>query len=380
MRLYLRLLIYFGAFNYCMLSSQNLILNEGFEEHRRCPGEKGTSIYSNISDCRNWFNPTHASPDYFNRCAIDGLYKIPSNYCGNQEPLSGDAYVGLGLFPSEGYSEYVSTKLKEKILPEKKYCFLLHACLPNKAYLATNEIDFALTKEKIKSSSKSLFANIRHVALTSENMLNQKGKWITLNGIIDGSKYEGCTYLTIGWFNLENRMFNLKKAIKHNLYEIYYYIDDVSLFEIKDSAKCSCDESKTEAAKDSVKIEFVKSYYDSTSVNALELRNITFENGKSTLLSDSFYELDKLVSYMKTHFNAALELYGYTDNSGREKDNESLSESRVKTVANYLIQHGVEPNRITYRGLGSKNPLVPNDTEVNRAKNRRVEFRIVLLR
>lgn len=59
---------------------------------------------------------------------------------------------------------------------------------------------------------------------------------------------------------------------------------------------------------------------------------------------------------------------------GEEQDNLKLSEERVKSISDYLIKNGIDAKRISYKGFGSNNPLVPNDTDINKAKNRKVEF------
>ena len=65
---------------------------------------------------------------------------------------------------------------------------------------------------------------------------------------------------------------------------------------------------------------------------------------------------------------------GYTDNSGAEAINISLSNQRAQTVANFLIAHGVAGAQLVVKALGSANPVAPNDTAEGRAKNRRVEI------
>jgi len=74
-----------------------------------------------------------------------------------------------------------------------------------------------------------------------------------------------------------------------------------------------------------------------------------------------------------------INIRGYTDDApmpptGRFKDNWELSSIRALNVLRYFMKHGIEPTRMTATGLADLNPLAPNTTEENRAKNRRVEF------
>lgn len=104
--------------------------------------------------------------------------------------------------------------------------------------------------------------------------------------------------------------------------------------------------------------------------------NLNFEFNKSVILPESFASLDELASVM-AQTTWSLKLLGYTDNKGSDSYNLKLSENRAKAVKDYLINQGIDQNRIQSKGYGSANPIAPNDTDENRAKNRRVEFQII---
>ena len=67
---------------------------------------------------------------------------------------------------------------------------------------------------------------------------------------------------------------------------------------------------------------------------------------------------------------------GHTDDTGTEKHNLQLSEHRARAVAEYLLDKGIDPNRIQHTGYGSAKPVMNNDTATGRLKNRRVEMLI----
>ena len=108
----------------------------------------------------------------------------------------------------------------------------------------------------------------------------------------------------------------------------------------------------------------------------LPLNNLFFEKGKATLLPESFPELDRLAEILKQNTRIHIELGGHTDNIGRLEDLLALSQSRVQTVKDYLVKNGIASTRIEGKGYGSAHPIEKNDTEENRLKNRRVEFKI----
>lgn len=85
--------------------------------------------------------------------------------------------------------------------------------------------------------------------------------------------------------------------------------------------------------------------------------------------------LQKLAEVMKSHANVTkLRIEGHTDNTGSVKHNDKLSKARADAVAKWLGQHEIDEKRLVTVGFGSKKPMKPNDTEANRAQNRRTEY------
>jgi outer membrane protein OmpA-like peptidoglycan-associated protein len=112
---------------------------------------------------------------------------------------------------------------------------------------------------------------------------------------------------------------------------------------------------------------------------AIQLNNILFDQGKADLRLESKAELDKIVSFLRENSTAEIELSGHTSSEGDPAFNRSLSYRRVKSCKDYIVEKGIDPGRIIAIGYGPDRPVAPNDTEDNRAKNRRVEMRVVKL-
>jgi outer membrane protein OmpA-like peptidoglycan-associated protein len=72
-----------------------------------------------------------------------------------------------------------------------------------------------------------------------------------------------------------------------------------------------------------------------------------------------------------------IQVGGHTDSNGGREANQQLSEQRARAVVHFLSHHGVASARIEAAGYGDTRPIAPNDTEVNRAKNRRIEFQVL---
>ncbi len=109
----------------------------------------------------------------------------------------------------------------------------------------------------------------------------------------------------------------------------------------------------------------------------VKLNYINFETGSSTLTPDSRFELENLATALKENATMTIEVSGHTDNVGEAGANLSLSQARANGVVAYLVEQGVPRERLSSKGYGQTKPLVANDTEENRAQNRRTEFKIL---
>lgn len=110
---------------------------------------------------------------------------------------------------------------------------------------------------------------------------------------------------------------------------------------------------------------------------AFRLENIFFETAKYDLKDKSKSELDKLVIFMQDNDQVKGEISGHTDNVGTKQGNMTLSLNRAKAVYNYLLEKGIAKERLSFKGYGDSQPATTNATEEGRAKNRRIEFKIL---
>lgn len=100
----------------------------------------------------------------------------------------------------------------------------------------------------------------------------------------------------------------------------------------------------------------------------------SFELNSTKLKPESQSTLDELVAFMNQYPQANVEVTGYTDSTGAAAYNQTLSEKRAQSVADVLINEGIESRRITVRGEGENNPIASNETREGREQNRRVEI------
>ncbi len=113
--------------------------------------------------------------------------------------------------------------------------------------------------------------------------------------------------------------------------------------------------------------------------STVRMNNLFFVTGKSEINKWSYPELQRLIDLMLKHKKMEVEIAGHSDNVGTDKINNTLSLERANAVRDYLISNGIEGERLIAKGYGKTKPLVSNDTEEGRQKNRRVDFTILKL-
>ena len=109
----------------------------------------------------------------------------------------------------------------------------------------------------------------------------------------------------------------------------------------------------------------------------ITLNNLIFARGSDVITESSFEELDNLVNYLESRPSLIIQLEGHTDFAGNPEANMSLSEARVTAVKEYLVSKGVKKNRVLTKAFGGSQPLYTERTDEAKAKNRRVEVRVI---
>lgn len=107
------------------------------------------------------------------------------------------------------------------------------------------------------------------------------------------------------------------------------------------------------------------------------LKGVHFETRSARLREDSKTVLDDIATTLQRYPQMVVEVAGYTDSLGSKARNKKLSQDRAESVAGYLVDKGVNKERLHAKGYGPADPIADNVTEVGRAANRRVELHIL---
>ena len=179
-------------------------------------------------------------------------------------------------------------------------------------------------------------------------------------------------------------------AMPHNLVSAEAGIDDGVYFRgryFDDEAKALVDEVIDEAAFDSTTVEILPRE-EATSIQAGQLEQrlnalvgatpIPFNTGSSRLSDEGAELLDEVAALSRTFGGVTIAVNGHTDGDGTTAANQSLSQSRAEAVSVALVERGVPEAQLIAVGFGESQPIAPNDTPENKARNRRVVFSVAV--
>ncbi len=109
----------------------------------------------------------------------------------------------------------------------------------------------------------------------------------------------------------------------------------------------------------------------------VKLESLIFSRSSPTIAQSSYQELNELAEWLNQNPSVILQLEGHTDFRGNATANMQLSQARVDAVKEYLVDQNVKKNRILTKAFGGTQPLSKENTEEAKARNRRVEVRVI---
>jgi len=109
----------------------------------------------------------------------------------------------------------------------------------------------------------------------------------------------------------------------------------------------------------------------------IRISNIEFKFDSAELTGRAFPILNRVIEILEKYSSYNVLIEGHTDDIGEEKYNLKLSERRAKAVMEYLVDNGIDEDRLSFRGMGETSPFLPNTSSENRRRNRRVEFLLI---
>lgn len=218
--------------SYSLNAQVNLVVNPSFEDTLDC------DIVSNsnyLLRALNWFRPTGGSSDYFSDTQIcsAGL----NNGFGYQFPHTGMAYCGLstinfGIVSFINYREYIEGSLTIPLTAGKKYCISFFISTADRSFVVTDKIGAYLSNDSLNDRNTSLILNvIPQIENINDNVITDTINWIPIVGTFVAKGGE--RFITIGNFRPDS-LTNIDTLNYGDQNFAYYFIDDVSVFELPD--------------------------------------------------------------------------------------------------------------------------------------------------
>jgi len=360
----------------------NLVPNPGFEDYQGpyCGWTQDAAKFN--SNVAGWNSPTQTTPDLFSIKNDPDCWGHPSKHSGGkQSTRTGQAMAGIKIYGKGNtptyWHEYLQTELTGPLQAGVRYiaeCWVLRAVRSNEA---SNNIGLRLTDTPVSTRDN---LPLYMTPTVNEDKVVKKTTWQKVSGVFDAKGGE--RYILIGNF-YGDEVTNHEK-LPEGERGSYFFIDDVNVrIAPPGSALTATPKESLPPPPRPVPVQHASS--NTVDIHAIEpvvgtrvrLDNVQFDFDKATLKPGYEKELDKLVDLMTDFPFVRVEIEGHTDDEGSDAYNLKLSDERAKAVGDYLLKKSIEKERVTWKGYGESRPLKPNDSEADRAVNRRVEFRVI---
>ena len=280
--------------------------------------------------------------------------------------------------------ECLRNELKKPLIAEKRYTIQFKLKLRKENAYAFNGISVVSSDKVMFLKSKDEGQDQGVVIQSHPSMvLGCRETWMTISGSFVAKGNE--KYIYIGNFtdNKDLKLFQVFSTEADYLGEIYYLIDDVVLIEEQAGINYPCNTKGCDLDTiviEKPKIAVEENIYSHPKIGqSIVLRNIRFATSSWDILPESYETLDSIVDFMQKFPSMVVEISGHTDNRGKANSNIELSQNRAASIVNFLIENGIESERMQARGYGQEKAIDSNETETGRFNNRRVEFKILEL-
>jgi outer membrane protein OmpA-like peptidoglycan-associated protein len=362
---------------------KNLVINPEFDYFYYKPVPVIYDGKSKIDDwIPFWVAPGNYTPDYLsNLRTIDVL----SNYYLFDFTLPATFnYAGLGLYREKtSYSEYIQGKLIKGLSKGQKYCIKVSIALPSYSGFSINRLAFFLSSTAVPINESNESSYLPQVILSTSAVDNKRFVTLCDYFVAEG----GEQFISIGRFTSPDKLTVIKREnIPQSQFGIeesaYYLLDNVDLHEIQDTMECYCKnniiQNDTISNIRSKDMPMTETELNKLKLgNSVILKNVNFEFNSYVLQSDADTILKTLLAYLNENPKIRILISGHTDDQGSEDYNLELSINRAKSIYNWLINNGIESDRLKFTGFGKSRPLFKDTYEKSRTLNRRVEVKLL---
>jgi len=360
---------------------ENLVPNGSFEN-----GDiKRLKNYGQLEEITSdWFAYTDAPLDLFSTDVKSEKVMVPGNAYGYEDPSDGNRYAGFRAHTKSPKlaRTYFQVRLAENLAKNQMYCVSFDISLSDLSKYAVNGIGAYFSDRKETQPNLGIVARDPQVKHKTDKVMQLNEGWETLCGTVLGTGTE--EYMTIGGFNgtkdlEEEKVKKPKSVMGVQQLQAYYYLDNVSVVPVDAKSQCSCSKSSSTAPDLVYGGPSLPS--DMSDSDVLGRSAVYYAFVKRVFTEDGKGTLNRLASILKAHSNWTVDVIGHCDNDevAEGKINPRFADTgrkRAEQVKRYLVSQGVSEGQLNVVGSENSDPASTKDSELARAKNRRVTFRI----
>lgn len=379
-------LIVLGTIN---LNAQedNLVKNPSFEEANKKLKKQGQ-----LDKAEGWMSPTPGKPDLFTGSKQGLPISVPKNVYGNEDAQDGQNYAGFVAYSygSKSLRSYLAGELTGDLEKDAIYCVKYYVSLSDLSKYAVNNLSAFVTKKvPMRSEKEDIILekdeDIKNLVTHPTNKtFNARYNWEPVCGVFTATGKE--KHIVIGNFkdNRETKYEKLKKLKSEKGTQkpyAYYYVDNISIVKIDSEQECDCQvkNSDIEQRETYIYRKTFSTNADLTIEQKVENSTIYFDLLSYRIDPSMLGDLDKLVLTMQENPSLNLILKGHMDNEEIVKESmdeqyQDLDAKRIEVIIEYLTNKGISSERFTKQPMRASELADSDETELAKAKNRRVVF------
>ncbi|MCT4582045.1 MAG: OmpA family protein [Flavobacteriales bacterium] len=384
-----------AIFGIAQEDDNNLVDNPSFEVADKV---KKLNKLKKIEVANGWSSPTAMKADLYSTQAKE-VATIPNNGQGREFPMGAEEgnYAGIVAYSYNNKEPrtYLQTELIGPLKKDVEYCVKYHVSLSDLSKYGVNNLGMYIAKDPIEIETKEdiIFQKekeLARVVIPQNNEVKMaRYGFEPICGVYKASGKE--RFIIIGNFknNKDTKYEKLKKKadIKGSQFpKAYYYVDQVEVFVLENPEDCDCSQKQKTNNGESVIYHKQFTSEDAFTIEQqIKFSTIYFDNLKAEIDPIMITDLDNLVKVLKENSAVKIEINAHADKTevvaaSKEPDNEKwqkLDEKRAEKIKAYLVEKGVDAGRLTVKNHGSLRAASEGAGEIDKAKNRRVEFVII---
>ncbi|MFZ5554503.1 MAG: OmpA family protein [Bacteroidota bacterium] len=360
---------------------KNLVKNPGFETTTG-KLKKGKQI----SLAKDWVSPTGLGADLYSTTLKEGEAAAPLNPKGKEQPMDGNNYAGVVMFSYQDKEPrtYIRTELLGPLKAGMEYCVRFNVSLSDNSKYAVNNISAIVSKKDYTTEEKkSILEEEGQIHHSKNKVFNATYGWETVCGVYKAKGGE--KYLLIGNFSptkdtKNEKMLKPKGSNAAQLPIAYYYVDEVAVFALDSIEECMCEEKRG----DEVEVVYNESYASNkefTLEEKVEHEHVYFDHLSAKVSEDGLKAINTLVTLLNENPSLVIEAHAHSEKSevkAAEKDElqKDLAKRRSDAVKDLFTKAGISAGRIQFIIEDDKKPIGEGDTDVDKAKNRCIDFKV----